>query len=57
MQYDTLGNYYRVLFDMTQYHNYSVGDVEGLIPYEKEIYVAMLAAKVAEEKDKFKGAI
>lgn len=35
-----------------QYHKYSLADIEGLIPFERDIYVAMLLAYLEEEKQK-----
>ena len=33
-----------------QYHQYSLADLEMMIPFEREIYVAMLIKYLEEEK-------
>lgn len=35
-----------------QYHKYSLAEVENMIPFEKEIYVAMLITYLEEEKQR-----
>jgi hypothetical protein len=37
-----------------QHHNYSLGDIEGLIPWEREVYVQMLIDHIKEENEKAK---
>jgi hypothetical protein len=33
-----------------QHHNYSLSDLEDMIPYEREVYVALLQQWLEEEK-------
>jgi hypothetical protein len=33
-----------------QYHQYSLADLEMMIPFEREVYVAMLIKYLEEEK-------
>jgi hypothetical protein len=35
-----------------QYHKYALSDIENMIPFEREIYVAMLIQYLEEEKQK-----
>lgn len=35
-----------------QYHKYSLADIENLMPFEREIYVAMLIQYLEEEKQR-----
>lgn len=35
-----------------QYHKYSLTEIENLMPFEKEIYVAMLVKYLEEEKQR-----
>jgi len=35
-----------------QHHNYSLADIENMMPFEREIYVAMLIQFLEEEKQK-----
>jgi len=37
-----------------QHHNYSLGDIEGLIPWEREIYVQMLIDHIKQENERAK---
>ncbi len=37
-----------------QHHNYSLSDLENMIPWEREIYVDMLITYIKEENDKAK---
>lgn len=33
-----------------QYHKYSLAEIENMIPFEREVYVAMLIQYLEEEK-------
>ena len=35
-----------------QHHNYSLSDLENMLPWEREIYVDMLVQYIKEENDK-----
>lgn len=35
-----------------QYHKYSITDIEMMIPFEREIYVAMLMQYLEEERNR-----
>ena len=35
-----------------QHHNYSLSDLENMLPWEREIYVDMLISYVKEENEK-----
>ena len=37
-------------FALMQYHKYSLGDIEGMIPFEREIYITLLTQYLEEEK-------
>lgn len=43
-------NYYRMNFSLMQYHKYSLTEIESMIPFEREIYTAMLIQHLEEEK-------
>jgi hypothetical protein len=45
-----LENYYKLNFALIQYHKYSLTEVENLIPWEREVYVALLKAHLEDEK-------
>ena len=50
--HNTLANYYELIFALVQHHKYSITEIENLIPYERDIYVAMLSAHLKEEKER-----
>ena len=37
-----------------QHHNYSLSDLENMIPWERDIYVDMLITYIKEENEKRK---
>jgi|TARA_Y200000002_G_scaffold288243_1_gene242375 hypothetical protein len=37
-----------------QHHNYSLSDLEDMLPWEREIYVDMLITYIKEENEKEK---
>ena len=37
-----------------QHHNYSLSDIENMLPWERDIYVDMLITYIKEENDKIK---
>ena len=45
--------YYKNTFGLAQHHKYSISDIEGLLPYERDIYVAMLVDHLKKEKEKW----
>ena len=47
-----LENYYRLNFALMQYHKWSLCEIEGLIPWERDIYTALLKQHLEEEKTK-----
>lgn len=53
LSHNTLANYYSTIFALVQHHKYSITDVEQLIPYERDIYVAMLVDHLKQEKEKW----
>jgi hypothetical protein len=38
-------------FALMQYHKYSLEDIENMIPFEREIYIAMLVEYLEEQKE------
>ena len=39
---------------MMQHHKYSLSDIENMMPWEKDIYVALLVQFIAEENERIK---
>jgi hypothetical protein len=50
--HDDLHNFYKMNFALMQYHKYSLVDIEDMLPFEREIYVAMLIKFLEEEKER-----
>jgi hypothetical protein len=39
---------------MMQHHNYSLTELDNLMPWEKEIYIMLLKQHIEEENDRIK---
>ena len=52
--YDDLRNYYKTNFSLMQHHKYSLTELENMIPWERDIYIAMLIQYLEEENQKLK---
>lgn len=52
LSHETLANYYKLNFALLQYHKYSLSEIEEMLPFEREIYVAMLVKYLEEEKQR-----
>ena len=42
MYHDSLENYMQNNFSLLQHHNWSLSDIENMIPWEKQTYIKML---------------
>ena len=49
-----LENYYKLNFALMQYHKYSLTEIETLMPWERDVYVALLKQHLEEEELKRK---
>ena len=49
---ESLVNHYKTNFALIQHHKYSLSELETMIPWEREIYITMLAQFLKEEKDR-----
>ena len=49
-----LENYYRLNFALMQYHKYSLTEIENMMPWERDIYVALLQEHLEDEEQKMK---
>jgi hypothetical protein len=54
LSHESLANYYKMNFSLLQFHKYSLDEIEGMIPFEREVYVALLIQHLEEEKQKLK---
>jgi hypothetical protein len=37
-----------------QYHKYSLSELEGMIPWERDVYVSLLTQHIEEENEKIR---
>ena len=42
-------NYMRVNFALMQHHNYSLNELEEMLPWEREVYLNMLQQHIEDE--------
>ena len=49
-----LENYYKLNFALMQYHKYSLTEIENLMPWERDVHVALLKQHLEEEELKRK---
>ena len=52
LSHDNLYNYYKTNFGMMQHHNYSLTELENMMPWEREIYVGLLVEYIKEENER-----
>ena len=56
MAYMDLESYFKLNFALMQYHKYSLTEIENMMPWERDIYVALLQQHLEEEEQKHKKA-
>ena len=49
MSHEDLASYYKLNFALMQHHKYSLTELENMIPWEREIYLALLQNYIEEE--------
>lgn len=49
-------SYYKTNFQMMQHHKYSLTELEGMIPWERDIYINLLMQHLEEERERQKAA-
>lgn len=50
--YKSIVNYYKEIFNITRYGDYTHAEIMKMIPYETEIFVALTLNAMEEEKRK-----
>ena len=51
VSYTILYQYFRTNFALMQHHNYSLYDIENMMPWERDIYLGLLLKFIEEEKE------
>ena len=54
MSYNSLENYFKTNFALIQHHKYSLAEIENQVPWEREVYIALLLQHLEEENLKQK---
>ena len=49
-----LESYFKLNFALMQYHKYSITEIENMMPWERDDYVALLKQHLEEEEQKQK---
>ena len=49
MAHTDLASYFKINIDLMQHHKYSLTEIENMIPWEKDVYVALLEQYIEEE--------
>ena len=44
--------YYKTNFGLMQHHKYSLEEIENMMPWEREVYISLLAQYVKEENER-----
>jgi hypothetical protein len=50
LSHNNLMAYYKSIFSLAQHHKYSIGDIENLMPYERDLYMYMLIEFIESTK-------
>lgn len=54
LSHDSLTNYYQINFQLLNNFNYSLSEVEDMLPWEREIYLTMLIDDIKEKNERAK---
>ena len=54
LSHDTLANYIQTNFGLIQHHNWSLNELDSMVPWEREIYVSLLVQHLEDEELKMK---
>lgn len=52
MSHDSLTNYYQTNFALINNNAYSLTEIENMIPWERQIYIALLTNHIREENER-----
>jgi hypothetical protein len=50
MAHIELESYFKINFALMQFHKYSLTEIENMIPWERDIYLALLKQHIEDEK-------
>lgn len=49
MAHADLASYYKTNFALMQHHKWSLTELDGMMPWEKEVYISLLQQHIEEE--------
>ena len=49
MAHASLESYYKINYALMHHHKYSLTEIENMIPWEKDVYIALLEQYIEEE--------
>ena len=49
MAHEDLASYYKLNFALMQHHKYSLTELENMMPWERDIYLALLSDYLEDE--------
>jgi len=49
MSHISLESYFKLNFSLMQHHKYSLTEIENMMPWERDIYIALLNQYIEEE--------
>ena len=50
LSHNSITNYYILNFNLAQHHNYSISELENMIPFEYDLYVSLLVEYLEKKK-------
>jgi|TARA_Y100000310_G_C20393849_1_gene674112 hypothetical protein len=50
MAHNSLESYYETNFALVQHHKYSLTELENMLPWEREVYIALLQNYLEEQR-------
>jgi len=54
LSHDTLVNHFKTNFALMQHFQYSLQDIEGMMPWEREVYLVLLEEHLKEREEQMK---
>ena len=54
LSHDSLANIFQTNFAMVQHHQYSLFEIENMMPWERDIYIQMLVDHVEKENERIR---
>ncbi len=52
LSHNSLVNYYKTIFSLVQNHKWNLTELENMICYERDLYVALLIEHIEEENQR-----